>query len=132
MIVPQDEQARFKYLKWLDLYKIEKPFQLFLDIPEDSPDQRRSNLVYEDGPAETVRDVRGHEADFSVDRNGFAYIKHDFTLSNEEFQNNSVVESTYLPECEKILRENLEGVDRVHFFDWRVSTRISISRRTHR
>ncbi|KAF2476026.1 uncharacterized protein BDR25DRAFT_379689 [Lindgomyces ingoldianus] len=120
MAGPRDERTHFLYLKWSDLYNREKPFQLFLDIPKESPDQRKSNLVYEEGPEEIVHDVRGRESEFSIDNNGFTYIKHSTKLSSEQFEDHAAVEGCYLPECEKLLRKHLEGVDRVHFFDWRL------------
>jgi hypothetical protein len=121
MTISQDQKTQFLYLKGLDLYTREKPFQVFLDIPKESPDQRKSNLVYEDGPTEVVHDVRGHESEFSIDTNGFTFIKHQSKLSNEQFEDTRAVEDIYLPECLNLLKENLDGVDRVHFFDWRAS-----------
>lgn len=69
--VLQDAVGTFKYIKWLDLYKKEKPFQIFIDIPKTAPDQRFTNLSYEERE-ETFRDVRGQEESFTLNDHGFA------------------------------------------------------------
>ncbi|KAL9598501.1 MAG: hypothetical protein Q9219_004474 [cf. Caloplaca sp. 3 TL-2023] len=105
------------FLDWQELYESEKPFQIFIDIPEDAEDQRDTNLVFK--PASVlVQDVRGHVANFSLDTHGFIYREH--TAKTTDFTNRESVERTYLPEIEDLLKREVEGVDRIFFFDWRL------------
>ena len=107
-----------KFLDWQELYTKEKPFQIFIDTPEDAIDQRGSNLVFKDVQV-PLKDVRTMPDRFSLDDNGFIYRKHKTNIRN--FSDRETVEMAYLPEVESILREEMKGVDRVFFFDWRVS-----------
>ena len=111
-----------KFLKWQELYEIEKPFQVFINIPSHVKDRRTTNLVFEDVQV-NIRDVRYLPNSFDLNQHGFTYIKH--TTNVQCFTDRAAVEEQYLPEIEKLIRSNLEDVDRVHFFDWRVSWAIS-------
>jgi hypothetical protein len=114
----QDVQVTLKFLQWQPLYETEKPFQIFIDIPDDAEDKRNTNLVFEDVPLK-VQDVRALGEIRSIDEKGFIYRKHKSSVSN--FSNRKSVDETYLPEIEVLLRSQLDEVDRVFFFDWRVS-----------
>ncbi len=114
---PQDVNITLKFLEWQALYEIEKPFQIFINIPEDAVDQRNTNLVFKDVPL-LVQDVRKFEDQASIDDVGFIYRR--FTTTFSDFENCTAVESLYLPEVERLLKTELDGVDRVFFFDWRV------------
>lgn len=109
--------ASIKFLKWLPLCEREKPFNIFLDIPDDAADQRTNNLVFEDGPTE-IQDVRGQEGIFSLDKNGFMFLKYHTDFDG--FENRRAVEEHCLPEVERLIHKNVEGVDKIHIFDWRV------------
>ena len=119
MCQPHDEQAVLNYLDWQKLYGTEKPFQLFSVVGGGHlPDQRTTNLVFKEGEVETIHDVRGTESHYSLNKQGFTFRiyptrVHDFGVRDE-------VENVYLPEMEELLRREVEGVDQVYFFDWRV------------
>ena len=113
-----DLEVTLKFLDWQELYSREKPFQIFIDVPDDAVDQRSSNLVFRNVEV-PLKDVRTVPEDFSLDVNGFVYRKYKSSFSN--ILNRDTVETTYLPEIEAILRQELLGVDRIFIFDWRVS-----------
>lgn len=115
--LPQDAVSKIKYIKDLELYKREKPFQILIDIPKDAPDQRYTNLDYEDRE-EKFHDVRGKEQMYSLDDHGFAYRHHDFAF--DEYENRAAVEANYLPKIEHFIKKEIQDVDKVFFFDWRV------------
>jgi hypothetical protein len=121
MAQSHDLTSAFDYLVWDPLYQREKPFQVLTDIPKESADQRKDNLSFKTGPPETIHDVRGHEQSYSLDRHGFAYIKHRTKFSIAELHNGGIVQQQYFAECEEILRGHLNGVDKIRIFDWRVS-----------
>jgi len=123
--VINDVAATFSYLQWQDRYNAEKPYQILIDLPDGTEETQRTNLVFCDGPKEKVADVTGREASFTLDRNGFAFIKDDLPIRSTEFADRTMVESVYLPACERIIRETLDDVDEVVFYNWRVSLPIS-------
>lgn len=114
--MPSSEVASIQFVKWQDLYEREKPFQLFLDLPPDAPDQRKTNLVFERKDVE-VKDIRGQEKDFRLDENGFVYRTMD---GFEDLIDKSEILERYLPAVEELLRKVVEGADRIFIFDWRV------------
>lgn len=114
---PQDLTATLKFLSWQPLYETEKPFQIFMNLPPDVPDQRTTNLVFEDHQVR-IRDVRNTKQPASINEKGFIYRRHETSVT--DFTSREVVEKQYLPEVEELLRKELEGVDKVFFFDWRV------------
>lgn len=110
--------ASMKFLQWQPLYEVEKPFQVFIHIPDHVEDKRTTNLVFENIQLK-IEDVRANATDFSLDQHGFMYRNHETAL--RDFTNRKYVEENYLPEVESFLRREADGVDEVFFFDWRVS-----------
>jgi hypothetical protein len=106
-----------QYLEWQDIYEREKPFLLLFDLPDNAKDRRTSNLVFK-AKTLTLHDIRASETPLTLDENGFM-VKQS-TTQVTDFANRKYVDENYLPEAEKLLREQVEGVDRVYFFDWRV------------
>jgi len=113
-------EISLKFLSWQSLYETEKPFHIFLNIPVDAPDQRNTNLVFHDVHV-PVRDFRSLPANQepTLDQNGFIYRRCSTSLN--DFANRSQVEDVYLPEVELLLKREIKDIDRVFFFDWRVS-----------
>ena len=112
-------EASLSFLRWQKLYETEKPFQIFIDVPEDAEDKRDTNLVFERVYL-TIDDVKNRSAEFSLDTNGFMYRRH--ASKTTDFTSRKHVEQSYLPEVEELLRQELDAVDRTFIFDWRVST----------
>ncbi len=113
-----DIPINLKFLKWQPLYEIEKPFQIFINIPDHVEDKRTTNLVFETVEIPAL-DVRTCQTKFDLDHHGFQYCYHNTAI--EDFKKRDLVDKYYLPEMERLLKDKLEGVDRVFFFDWRVS-----------
>lgn len=115
--------SHVNYLKKLPLYQKEKPFQLFVPIDPDATNQRASNLEFE--PKErTFFDIRDRIHDCSLDTNGFQLREFPTKLDLPSFRDRGVVESSYFPEIEQILKHIEGGYDRVFIFDWRVRHRL--------
>jgi hypothetical protein len=115
------EKAVFQYLNWDDLFLTEKPFEIVIDIPADAPDQRQTNCTFSNAPEERVESVRDRIDEFYLDTHGFTFVQHKSELEDSEWKNRERIEAIYLKECEKILKSNLDRVDRVHFYNWLVS-----------
>jgi hypothetical protein len=107
-----------KFLQWQPLYVHEKPFQIFINIPPSALDQRTTNLVFENITL-PVHDIRFRPSPPTLDSHGFTYIKQETSV--KDFSSRESVDKYYLPEIEALLRMEVEGVDQVFFFDWRVS-----------
>ncbi|KIY02876.1 uncharacterized protein Z520_01341 [Fonsecaea multimorphosa CBS 102226] len=110
--------APLKFLKWLRLYETEKPFQVFINIPEDAQDQRTTNLAFHSVEVH-IQDVRNFPPHyFSLDKHGFMYRQQK--LDAAHIADRDKVEELYLPEMEALLKAELGDVDRIFFFDWRL------------
>lgn len=113
--VVQDAAGSFFYFKWSDLFLTEKPYVMFVDVPEGFP---TTNYESEQGPRETVRNIRGHKGKFSLDSHGFAIRNHVLNMSVTDEE---TVQKLYLPSFEKFLKDEVGHDCTVLWFDWRVS-----------
>lgn len=116
-----------EYLKRLPLYRHEKPFQIFIPIQKDAKDQRATNLEFEP-KQQSITDIRTNPSSFTVDSHGFQFQKSLTKLNMNLFNNRYIVETEYLPEVERILKNMDSSIDRVFFFDWRVSIKTAYAR----
>jgi len=64
-----------------------------------------------------IEDARGREAEFTLDRNGFALVKAPSAV--HDFYDPDQIKSVYYPEVERLLRDTL-GASRVVVFDHNV------------
>ena len=120
---PLNEEAVLNYLDWQDVYAKEKPFQLFSVVPNSGlAEERTTNLVFKEGQLELICDVRGEESSYSLDEQGFAFRAYPTSL--RDFSNRENIENVYLSEMEDLLKREVENVDKVYFFDWRVCSLI--------
>lgn len=113
-----DQITRLNYIKWQPLYTKEKPFQVFSNVSEDTGLQQTTNLVFQTGEPETVHDARGIERTFQLDTEGFTFVTHRTNVG--DFKDTYEIETRYFQEMEHLLRQHVEDIDRVYFFDWRV------------
>jgi hypothetical protein len=105
-VVPKPLTTTLHYLK----RGPEKPVRYVFDPPAGVP---QWNGI--DDPHEiTIEDARGHENEFSLDRNGFQLVHAPSTVG--DFYSAEEVERIYYPEVEKLLRETL-GARKVKIFD---------------
>lgn len=117
-----DVTAELEYLQRLELYKREKPFQLFIPIDTDGPDPRQTNLEFE-MRRHVIHDMRPDLSRFKLDVHGFEVRNAPFrgTEDPTNFQRRDFMESEYLPYVKRLLQSIDGGFDRVFFFDFRVS-----------
>jgi hypothetical protein len=124
MTEPQHaETSSLQFIKWADLYRTEKPYQIFIDLPPSTP---RTNVDFE---AKNVffRDIRGNETSFELDTHGFMVLPVEEIQGLEEDPSREFIEKVYLPTVEKLVKRELDGADMVKIFDWRVCLSISSS-----
>ncbi|KAL2036840.1 hypothetical protein N7G274_010383 [Stereocaulon virgatum] len=121
---PKHERRQFMYLQWEDKFRREKPYQIVSENIPELDGLARSNINMIEGPEELIENIRGRESTFTLDQNGFQILRHQFPPIN--YQSNDEVENVYKPEIERLLKEEVEGVDRVVFFNWRL--RLNVAR----
>jgi len=120
MAAPRDELVSLTYLQWQELYEREKPFQIFSQLPPDAEDQRPTNLVFGNAPAEVIKDLREMEANFKLDQNGFMIRQQE--MPKTDLMTEQAVRNEYIPPIEELLRREVDGVDYIYCFDWGVRT----------
>ena len=120
MALSGDLTTSFDYLVWNPSFQKGKPVRILVNAPKARAGEKKNLLLYKAGPPETVVDVRGREEQYSLDSHGFRYLKHCSQYSVAELHSTQTVQEHYLAECEAVLKNSLDGVDRVHLFNWRV------------
>jgi len=107
--VPKTLTSTLHYLK----RGTEKPASYRIEPPPGVP---RWNGI--DEPRDvTIEDARGREAEFTLDRNGFALVKAPTAV--KDFYDREEIKRVYYPEVEKLLKDKL-GASRVFVFDHNV------------
>ena len=108
-ITPRNLTATLHYLKRGQ----EKPAFYRIEPPPGVP---QWNGI--DDPREVqIEDARGREAEFTLDRNGFAIVKAPTAVA--DFYDPEEIKRVYYPEVEQLLRDTL-GASRVFVFDHNV------------
>ncbi|CAI7565185.1 unnamed protein product [Penicillium glandicola] len=127
---PMDVETKLKYLQWQTSYTHMRPYRIAqFGRKRKNNEQKLHNLVFQEGDAaETIRDIRGiieaeENQSFSLETNGFVYRGYPPPLfkNPKDFSDPDHIQKVFLPECEAILRNEIEGVDQVFIFDWKVS-----------
>jgi hypothetical protein len=91
----------------------EKPTRYVMEPPSGVPEWNG----IDDPHTVLIHDARGHEPEFTLNRNGFTLIKAPTAVRN--FYEPDEIKSVYYPEVERLLRDAL-GASRVVVFDHNV------------
>lgn len=75
--------------------------------------ERKRNFTRQEKTA-VIENVRGKEANYSLDTTGYQFYKHKSTFTN--FTNDAAIRSEYYPESIALLKK-LTGASRVELFD---------------
>jgi len=63
-----------------------------------------------------IKDIRDHESEFYLDKDAFQAIK-GISSEEKDFTDDEHIQSTYYPEVEKLLLDNVPGAHKVTLFD---------------
>ena len=108
-VAPKNLTSTLHYLE----RSAERPARYRIEPPPGVP---KWNGI--DDPREVrIEDARGREAEFTLDRNGFALLKAPTAVA--DFYSEDEIRRVYYPEVERLLRDHL-GASRVHVFDHNV------------
>ena len=91
---PKDVHTEFHYFK--DNEDGSPPHPTYTDRPET---YEREHLTY---PA-IVHDVRGREAEFTLDKDGFEFVRRP--VQEKDFLDDEVIKAGYYPEVEQLLKD---------------------------
>ena len=114
-----DKTATLTFLELQDSHENEKLYQVYMVDESDNPEFRDTNLVFAERANVIVHDLRGIESQFDLDNNGFIVRTKESQV--KAFNTQKEIEELYLPEMADVIRREVDDVDRVYFFDWRVS-----------
>ena len=89
-----------------------KPFNYVEKPPEGQP-QRNFGANSQEV---TVQDIRGREHEFQMNKNGFTTLS-GIPSDEKDFTDDDHIQSTYYPEVEKLLLDNVDGAHRIFIFD---------------
>jgi hypothetical protein len=102
-------KTRVRYYKPLDIHKHEKPYECEFSVSAvDSA--RRTNIETEEHEI-LVRDLRGFEQHFTLEKNGFEITKHDSSLTRAAFGSRIEIENKYLDECKSLVKKRFNAAD---------------------
>ncbi|TFK90990.1 hypothetical protein K466DRAFT_483666 [Polyporus arcularius HHB13444] len=104
---PRDVATTLNYFKLLG----EGPPRQYLHLTADA--LPKSNVALESQPA-IVHDVRGREAEFTLDIQGLQFIH--FPSAETDFVDDEIIKTKYYAEVESLLKRET-GAKRVHIFD---------------
>lgn len=113
--IPKDIKVQLQYLKDDPLYETTKPLQI---TPNFADREGRTNVKLAPGETEVIKDVRGLDHGFDLDKNGFKYVKGPTKM--QDWSSQPKIAQEYLPEIEALLRRELDGCDEIMFYDARI------------
>lgn len=90
-----------------------KPFNHVDTPPEGLPQRNFTDEVVET----VIHDIRGHEADYNLDKDAFQVIQNVPESKEKDFTDDASIQTNYYPELEELLLKNIPGANRVVFFD---------------
>jgi hypothetical protein len=125
-------QISLAYLKDLPLYEKEKPYEIWMQVPDDIPRTNCEFYEVKDIPLHDVRNL--YLGDFDLETTGFKYLSHetqylpDPKIFQQPGQEDSV--APYLAETAQLVKEVMNA-RKVMTYDWRVSIPAMVDRCLH-
>lgn len=119
--------ATLGFLPDVELFRHERPYCLKFEAPEGL---RRSNIKTEYHEY-VIEDIRGHEGDFNIDKNGFELVPFHTKMAYEDFANEDKIVAVYMPEVAGVI-QRLVGSFRVQIFEYVASASIEFGSRTEK
>lgn len=104
------------FIKDLPLYHTEKPYFVVIEEGEGKAPSTDTNLELAPVRGIPLQDVRGRESEFTLECNGFKYLKHKTHASADDEEDNWVA---YSQEMARLIQEEC-GAEKVICYDYRV------------
>ena len=113
-----DFETIIPYLKRDQLYNKIKPFSASFRV-ENVTEEQSSNHMFEYKPM-TVHDLRGNEGGFTLDTNGFCFMKTPTFVTSEKANNIASYQELYFKEIENFLYNHFPQYSRFECMDLQV------------
>ncbi|KAF5008550.1 hypothetical protein F66182_15640, partial [Fusarium sp. NRRL 66182] len=109
-------RSSFNFMKQVELYDDVKPYSIDNEIKRWAGHVPRSN--YQNSAVENVlvKDLRGREAEFTFEKNGFAIIEMESAMTYEDFDDPEKFSGIYLQEVAACLIQYFDARS-VHIFN---------------
>lgn len=111
-----DVSTEIYHLEQLSLYQNVKPYTMRY-VPDAS---LPSTNVRREKRKVQVKDMRGQESHFSLDKQGFMIRELRTSMQHEDYDNDQAIRDTYLEELRNVLIDLFPGCD-VDFISYLVS-----------
>jgi hypothetical protein len=86
----------------------------YVDAPPEGQPQHNVEKFQQEV---TIADVRGHESEYTLDRDAFQIIQGVPESKEKDFTEDESIKANYYPEVEKLLLDNIPGSNRIFLFD---------------
>lgn len=107
-VAAQDVQAQLHYLSpAVEFNKNNPPIQVV--TRESTTRDPRTTVRISQGPQETIRDVRGREHEFTLERNGFKYVRNRPRFQDWESRDGIWIE--YIEELKELVACEFGGIE---------------------
>jgi hypothetical protein len=105
-LVPQDVQAQLHYLSpSFEVSKNSPPVQVV--TRSSTTRDARTTVRISQGPVEIVHDVRGRENDFSLERNGFKFVRNRCKF--QDWESRDGIWTGYIEELKELVSREFGG-----------------------
>lgn len=120
-MVPRDINSHVVFLSRNELYQTEKPYAT--DFPVDEIEGAKvSNHIFDTRPV-TFHNARGVKEPFSLDRNGFCYIKAKTSLQPEDATPEwTEAMEQHMQEIADLLHDKLPQYNEIKSMDFQVNS----------
>jgi hypothetical protein len=119
MIKPKHIPVRLPYLRRDDLYLNEKPYTTDFSV-EDIAGAEATNHLF-DYQELVIRDAQGQRNDFSLEKNGFCFLRSRTSLTPADVDDDKYVREEYFNQLEEILHNAFPEYERIEYLDHLVS-----------
>jgi hypothetical protein len=89
------------------------PFNYVEDPPQGLPKRNFGDFDIK----APIKDIRGHESDYTLDKDAFLVVSNVPDSAEREFVDNDSIKNNYYPEVEKLILDNVPGSTKVFIFD---------------
>ena len=113
----RDVHSQIVYFSQNDKFKAEKPYTTAFSVA-DRPGAIPSNHDF-DPRDMVIHDVRKH-GHFDLNTAGFQFMKHNTSLTREDFDSIDIVEDRYYAEINDFVQKNLPQYSTVAFLEYEV------------
>lgn len=112
-------ETQILYLKRLEDYKKEKPFEVLFSLKGFADEAKQTNCVLEPTPVLMLNARQASEPP-SLRKNGFQLIHSPCPLSSDDFDDKHAISEIYLPLVKRCVLEVLEEPAEMHILNHKV------------